>query len=939
MLTTRNFAPAKITGSQWFAAGPGANVDEMPVPLSNAFKEKLKRLNELESALAEAQRDQQQAQQDLFYLWWSHFARDDCGGDPMKSTVDNLVQAIGGRRDQMTGWQTEITHLSATSSSPATDPVTAGKVQKRAQDAFYTMRDPTIVISGIESPWPFDFLANVKIRLASQLVGPREVRSGSSEWSTLPTFLSGSDSFLTALEDGDMADAASGILWEFYNLHPSSVDLSPWQPPSTPAPAQQFPLYHDVPPAPAPQVMRDSWNNTQPFSPLFIEWEAKYYHIPWEQWEFGIYQDQDLFGNTMSREKYGIAPGFSAETLKHTDSTTEDSRLLSGRILILPQPAFSLAANIKQLFDSLPKDVLVNSVGDQAKQDWILQQVGQLPYMSAPLSGFTSHLITVNQGSHIKPTIRAPGENLTNVQDAISVESGLIPEALKLMDTQTQFTPYGLESAIESETITPFKPVTHGQFYFTKLCVVDKFGQAISALDPRYSTEEPKMFPTISEFYQPELCDPSDPKSSPNIVTGADPRFDTPANCQCAQVPPNINQDCRLNAHFMIRSDNSGSNVYVRATEWDNPIMGWIVVNYIDEGVQFFLPDGTFYREVRLNQGGSTTSRKWSPFQAPPFASTGHADFDAFISSSQNNVEDLIRCVNASLASMPPSTSEYAEFMSAIIGRPLALVVTGWSLELATRPLQNQSALAKNTTPQKQLEDYAFALKIGDGDRVWDGMVGMFAPKADDGDLGTTRNIDYSTMFTSCPSGTFAQPVSAPNSPDKFVMLKPYKSDETAPDPTRLSDLHESKLKVRSILMDPFSAVHGYTGIQPIRPLRLPAWAVHNAMRKMTAFFQVGPIILPVAEPNFDPSRTLDPTKADYLASTAKLPTIPIPAIQSADWAWLQPYVGEDQPVYNALGVGPIDTRPRYERGPYVAVEGFLQLREPLEAVAAKSQG
>ena len=31
---------------------------------------------------------------------------------------------------------------------------------------------------------------------------------------------------------------------------------------------------------------RDLWQSTQPWKPLFIEWEALYFHIPWEKWKF-----------------------------------------------------------------------------------------------------------------------------------------------------------------------------------------------------------------------------------------------------------------------------------------------------------------------------------------------------------------------------------------------------------------------------------------------------------------------------------------------------------------------------------------------------------------------------------------------------------------------------------------------------------------------------
>lgn len=51
-------------------------------------------------------------------------------------------------------------------------------------------------------------------------------------------------------------------------------------------------------------------------------------------------------------------------------------------------------------------------------------------------------------------------------------------------------------------------------------------------------------------------------------------------------------------------------------------------------------------------------------------------------------------------------------------------------------------------------------------------------------------------------------------------------------------------------------------------------------------------------------------------------------------WNWLQPFPpGETdgEKRYNAFDVGEEDTRLRLDPGPYTAVEGFLQLMQPLK--------
>jgi hypothetical protein len=47
-------------------------------------------------------------------------------------------------------------------------------------------------------------------------------------------------------------------------------------------------------------------------------------------------------------------------------------------------------------------------------------------------------------------------------------------------------------------------------------------------------------------------------------------------------------------------------------------VFGWVIINYADNGFQFFLGDGTFYREIR--KGGvevTTVSPKWLSYPLP----------------------------------------------------------------------------------------------------------------------------------------------------------------------------------------------------------------------------------------------------------------------------------------------------------------------------------
>ena len=100
-------------------------------------------------------------------------------------------------------------------------------------------------------------------------------------------------------------------------------------------------------------------------------------------------------------------------------------------------------------------------------------------------------------------------------------------------------------------THNPFRPVTHGQFRFTKLNIIDKFGQIVRGVEPYTDftnssnlvgpTASP-LFPCLGDFYSVEQNDDGKAK----IVL---PRTDT--KCNFVQLPPTINQDARINAIFL----------------------------------------------------------------------------------------------------------------------------------------------------------------------------------------------------------------------------------------------------------------------------------------------------------------------------------------------------------------------------------------------------
>jgi len=302
--------------------------------------------------------------------------------------------------------------------------------------------------------------------------------------------------------------------------------------------------------------------------------------------------------------------------------------------------------------------------------------------------------------------------------------------------------------------------------------------------------------------------------------------------------------------------------------------------------------------------------------------------------------------INTSFASgsFEHAPTSYASFSSAIIGKPLALVNTGWSLQLAHAPRENWTTSPitnPDWKPPRTLlnpdgskrwaarqwdvasadkSGYTFHLKLGDHSRRYDGLVGYFLPSPQ-GLKADTSDLDLSTIYT------FDSFISQKQSPDPRTTINPSNYPKHTPywfapgAAGEALDRHDDKLQVVSMLMDPFLPVHAFSAILPTQALQIPPRTVELALKSMTAFWHAGPLLTPVdldfTQPvaldasyastlakyvsgtPLDTSKTGTPGNPDPKATTAVLPTVGLPLSPpvgaanggAAKFVWLQPYV------------------------------------------------
>lgn len=498
---------------------------------------------------------------------------------------------------------------------------------------------------------------------------------------------------------------------------------------------------------------------------------------------------------------------------------------------------------------------------------------------------------------------------------------------------------------------------------FRKLNIMDKFGQSIMVIDqaPRVNGPPP-LYPAISDFYEPQTITLQGDEYANTVLE------QKPLLCEFLQLPPQINQSARLNASFVKRiaeeavaSDELSSLAKWRpATEWEMPIWGWVVTNYADYGIQLFLPNGIFYREVRVGGPlGALVTPAWMPF-APDKASGGWqtAQLDALVDRLLDPayLKGFWHMITTAQDNLPPAPTAYAQFLNSIVGKPLALVNMGWSLELDGPPLVNQSTKATVTRPERLLTKppkndpspyYQFQVRLGDRDSEYDGLVGYFDTKTPTSD---ELNLDYiNTFFAPEGSGETLKPLRRLDTASyplftafwspPFPTDPPYNDAARIVSPAGFTDRRNAQMSVFGAIVDPFTAVHAYSSFLPPVALSLPPWTWQGAMDSMTAFLHAGPLTLPLQQvPAFNKDEVLTSANARDMPKR----DVPLPALAAGDWSWFQPYAeavtaagGEPDPpapVFNPFGIekrGDL-RQPGFQKGPYTAVEGFLQLRHPI---------
>ncbi|KAK0713176.1 hypothetical protein B0T26DRAFT_804057 [Lasiosphaeria miniovina] len=811
-------------------------------------------------------------------------------------------------------------------------------------------QDPTLLFAGAESGWPKGFADPLTVRLASDIA---------------PSSEDGSFDATMRLLDGAsecVSDPLKRLMREFVEFDPARRASWTRNP------------YADM------ESMRDR----QGWFPLFMEWEVEYYHIPFSMWEFRPVA-------ATGRWRYVIPPD---KELAKVEPNVEpkvgaDCRTLSGRTAIAPEAALTLRARLRQFFDQnkdnqtkegqtkdnqtkegqtkdnqtkdgqakdgqtkdgqtkdgqtkdgqskdgqtkdgQSKDGQNRDADIQLKREAVLQAAAALEYFSSPLVGFTDHLLTLRRGH-----LPQPLADDTEICSTLKISQDLMNV---LATTAHELAPYGATTPLPPHytSFSPFKPVTHGQFRFTKLAIVDKFGQVVSGIQPGENDGPGSMlYPCVSPGLSCGVVEghDSDKNYMPNTAIKADKE---PNICQFVQVPPRINQEARLNARFLMPTDTDDASAPRRSVgDWDNPIWAWLVVNFQNESVQLYNGDGEFALEIVLDDNNSKVHDSLGP--SPPHAPmiTGRlATLLAALRGSYALARALYETLAAAADSVRSSSADAQSMPPAAFGKPFCVADIGLSIELAAPARQDTSLLTAPSSRHEPLltaplspheplltappslrepeidpeKTYKFSVALGNPGAAFDGLVATFAAE------GPITAVETAYDTKSAKSSSPAAKQSKP------LKLTAYFLPGDTPG---LAAAHDARLHPLGIIFDAACPVHVYSGsLFPLLQVSPPAWRVDTAMRHMQAFFAAGPTLVPTK-----PEPMVHTQQQQQLEPTVKMPLSA--AAGGGQWSWLQPRLDGGNTVWDSAQIKPLDTKLQVEAAAASElVEGFV-LVEP----------
>jgi hypothetical protein len=890
----------------------------------------LRQLNTMQNYLDALCRRKRYTRHLVFCEWWKH--RSLIGGHDTLS-VERRSQCIARAKRLLEEMQSLTLLISSAEShllAVLDKSVSHGPFEKEETSKFFSHTDPAFVLRDMGSGWPENWDANPTTI---------ETESFNSWLDTNAEALKKWIDTTTFVKDGaPTTKARIPDLWEQINNHNGLRQLPSELRQSVTNTMLAF-TKEIAAERPGENVLiqNPSWKECcwdgQPWLPLFVDWEVEYVNIPSNMWQLRYDDDGSV--------QYGLDSDQKLSDLKL------GSRTFSGRSILQPNGQKLILGLLDMMHRTVPGASGESDAVKSLAEKFLKGQ--NLTF--GRLDGFTDHLLTLGQGAHaipMKEGSSTPGEEIFANRESLEIFYG---GPRDLSSGGLDVTPYGTyHEGLSYETLTSadavdeknrfFQPVTHGQARLTQFKLVDRFGQVICAHDPRPEQPKETLYPHIGSAL---LCEP-DSDASPNTAFATSSSENEADDCEWFQLSPRINQDARLHAAFLCDEDSSGTQ---SVTEGDNAVFAWLLINFHNQSIQVYDKNRTFKGEAIL-PSGPNQSVHWHSLiggdmssDILPHMMRDEHDFrlqarldKVDISTLKGykqpiSLDDLITSMShapfiiglwktivaAQDHIQAPPAQQFAQFPSALVGRPVALAHLGLGIELATPPMQSQayadyaegesdsitgSGLSE-TTEDEELTRYEFGIKLGDMLGHQDGLIGYFTPpEADEAwNIVTDYAVDDASLPNVRHSGDAPPLTVSPSYPPVLSSgtSEPFNISDVAGDyQKRKAEALQSSLV--TVLLDPFLPIHIRSGILPAAQAQLNRDEIERDLQNLGVWFRSGPVI--IGSRGSDPVSSQDGKMRIQVigdGKDTKGPLVPVHTMSTttsgAEWQWVQPVMDE----------------------------------------------
>ncbi len=504
----------------------------------------------------------------------------------------------------------------------------------------------------------------------------------------------------------------------------------------------------------------EQWS--QPYLPLFLQWEAIV---------SPVFPLQDAQGNAIPYDPATVTTRYEL-----SDADTE-------LVLRAGQTLPPLAATVYTYSGTVPLSSRVDVPFKSQAQKYLdthdasnpviplLQNAlaQQLPVMAQTLQGFTNALcqrLQILQMPIYDPLGQFAQQSLTQLVDAA----------------------VGRFRTLASQPDLFFNPLRAGLVRFTRLRVIDAFGQAVDI--------------DVSGLIPGEALDAKNP-IAPNTLA----------------FPPRVAAAVRLDAQFIARDGAGPTNTIPTTT----PIFGWLVYNHVDANLMVYDGDGVAVGSF------NTVGELWMPPPGPVTDTQPPHDLANFISGIKQAgdpvryVRSLMRALDIASETITSPKLREDPSLALLLSRPFALA----RLRLGTAfmggtPLDQgwDAFIAATAAPDAPRADAAiggvrFGVDLGDVTNGEDGVVGFFL----DGDGAS----DYAVLYA----------------PDPRIADSPHVLTPVAE--TLAVDAVGTRDAI--VLFDPHCALTATTGVVPVVTLQLPPEHYAPALQKLAVTFGVFPLL------------------------------------------------------------------------------------------------